>query len=1141
MRNFDYLQELGLTDLHNFCATAEELQVSNPDLSAISARKALEYVVRALYTMKNIEIPERVSLFELVDGEVFREFVGDDRVMMAVHYVRKIGNNGAHGIKVTKRESFFCLLNIYNVVAVILHKLTLLKEVVPFDDSLIPNKVQAPIMTPTAVTVTPQSTIVEAADKAAVDDKTPVAEMPTTISEAETRRLYIDLMLKEAGWEVLETEGAIQPSKACIEVEVEGMPNNEGKGYCDYVLFGSNGLPLAVIEAKKTSASPLKGKHQAELYAECLEKRYGIKPVIYYTNGFATYIIDGLGYPPRRLYAFHTESDLELLIQKRQRHDINDFSVKDNITDRHYQKMAIKSVCEHFNGKHRRGLLVMATGTGKTRVAISLVDVLTRNGWVKNVLFLADRIPLVSQAHKNFVKLLPNMTTSILSEDKDPDTNARITFSTYQTMINYIDTDEKAFSVGRFDLIIIDEAHRSIFGKYSAIFNYFDGLLVGLTATPRDEVDRSTYETFQMEQGIPNYAYELEDAVAEGYLVNYKGFKRGSLILQEGIKYNNLSEEEKDQLEKVWEYEQAKKAIDGDLVVYEPFPKKKAQGGYELDETGSMYKAAEDPSANGYHRDIKTNEIFSYIFNIDTIDHVLQDLMENGLKVQSGERIGKSIIFAYNHRHAEMIVERFYALYPEYASESSEFCALIDNYVTYSKDLIDKFEIRDGNPQIAVSVDMLDTGIDVPDVLNLVFFKIVKSKIKFMQMIGRGTRLSKDIFGPGQDKEFFYIFDWCRNFEYFDKNPDGNKAPAVQSLTEKIFSLRAKIAFHLQHQKYQEDAYAKGLHDEIKAILKEQVALLSDSHISVREKWADVSHFKDDGSWVYLSEVDVNTLSTVIAPMLPRNTLDESAKKFDVLTLLIELSLIDGETNAVKAVRGVQTIAEKLQDKGTLPQVQAKMGTIKEVLTDIAWQNVSLKWLEKVRTDFRDLVKFLMGQDNKWFAVDIEDKISDEGEIEGIMPRMSYKQSVLDFLSQNRDLPVLRKIYGMEQLTSADFAELERILWKELGTKDDYEKFTRGMVCGSNVAIFIRSMVGVDRKNAVRRFSEFISGHELNAEQEEFLMTIISYVCENGDITKEIVVNEAPFDERLTVFTPYMLPLAKYIDTIHAVITPQTA
>lgn len=1132
MRNFDYLKELELNDLHNFCSAAEELQVSNPDLSAISARKALEYIVRALYMMKNIEIPERTSLFELVDGEAFREFIGDDRVMMAVHYVRKVGNNGAHGINVTKKESFFCLLNIYNVVAAILHKLTVIKEIVPFDKTLIPNQPQSSVLTPTTVTVTPQSTIVEAASKEALEDNTPVEEVASDISEAETRKLYIDLMLKEAGWDVLDTEGAIQPSKACIEVEVEGMPNNEGKGYCDYVLFGSNGLPLAVVEAKRTSVSPVKGKHQAELYAECLERRYGVKPVIYYTNGFETYIIDGLGYPPRRLYAFHAENDLELLIQKRQRHDINDFSVKDSITDRHYQKTAIKSVCEHFNTKHRRGLLVMATGTGKTRVAISLVDVLARNGWIKNVLFLADRIPLVSQAHKNFVKLLPHMTTSILSEDKDPDTNARITFSTYQTMINYIDTDEKGFSVGRFDLIIIDEAHRSIFGKYSAIFNYFDSLLVGLTATPRDEVDRSTYETFQMEQGQPNYAYELEDAVAEGYLVNYQGFKRGSLILNEGIKYNNLSEEEKEQLEKVWEYEVTKKAVDGEGGTHYT---------YRVEEPEFGEGMVAEKTQSIYHRDIENKEIFSYIFNIDTIDHVLQDLMENGLKVQSGERIGKTIIFAYNHRHAEMIVERFYALYPEYASEGSEFCALIDNYVTYSKDLIDRFEIRDGNPQIAVSVDMLDTGIDVPDVLNLVFFKIVKSSIKFMQMIGRGTRLSKDIFGTGEDKECFYIFDWCRNFEYFDKNPEGNMVAAVQSLTERIFSLRAKVAFHLQHQKWQEDAYAKGLHDEIKAIMKEQVGELSDSHISVREKWADVSHFKDAESWVYLSEVDVNTLCTEIAPMLPKNTLDEGAKKFDVLVLVVELSLLDGETKSVKAARSIQTIAEVLQGKATLPQVQAKMGTIKEVLSEVAWQNLSLNWLEKVREDLRDLIKFLTGQENKWFKVNIEDEVSDEGEVGGVLPRMSYKQSVVDFLSKNRNLPVLQKIYDMEQLTAEDFAELERILWEELGSKDDYNRFTQGMPCGSNVAIFVRSMVGVDRKNAVRRFSEFISGNELNAEQEDFLMTIISYVCENGDITKEIVVNEAPFDERLTVFTPYMLPLAKYIDTIHAVVIPMTA
>ncbi|MBR6561233.1 MAG: DEAD/DEAH box helicase family protein, partial [Alistipes sp.] len=528
------------------------------------------------------------------------------------------------------------------------------------------------------------------------------------ISEAETRRMYIDLMLREAGWQILDTEGLIQPSKACIEVELQGMPNSHDVGYADYVLFGSNGKPLAVIEAKRTSVSPVKGKHQAELYADCLEQRYGVRPVIYYTNGFQTYVIDGLGYPPRRLYSFHTENDLEWMIQQRGRKDITDFTIKDNITDRHYQKTAIKAVCEHYNTKHRKGLLVMATGTGKTRVAISLVDVLKRNGWVKNVLFLADRTSLVKQAHKNFVKLLPNETTSVLNEGGERDMNAKITFSTYQTMINFIDTDEKPFSVGRFDLIIIDEAHRSIFGKYGAIFNYFDAMLIGLTATPRDEVDKSTYDIFEMEQGSPNYAYELEDAVSDGYLVNYVGFKRGTMILKEGIKYSNLTEEEKTQMERIWEYEKTRKALDGD----------------------------------DYHRDIANNEMFTYIHNLDTIDKVLQDLMENGLKVQSGERIGKTIIFAYRHLHAELIVERFNALYPEYGAG---FCALIDNQVTYARDLIDKFEKRDCEPQIAVSVDMLDTGIDVPDVLNLVFFKPVKSKIKFMQMIGRGTRLSQGV------------------------------------------------------------------------------------------------------------------------------------------------------------------------------------------------------------------------------------------------------------------------------------------------------------------------------------------------------------------------------------------------------------
>lgn len=1143
MRNFDYLKELELTDLHRFCAAAEENQVCNPDISAINARRALEYVVRSLYQMKNIEVPERTSLFELVDGEPFKEFINDDKVMMAVHYVRKVGNLGAHAAEVSKRESFFCLLNIYNVVAAVLLKLKVVESVIPFDRTLIPESLGAPVMVPTKVpAITPESKIVEAADKVAVESNAPVEVLPTDISEADTRRLYIDLMLREAGWQILDTEGLVQPSKACIEVELQGMPNTHEVGYADYVLFGSNGKPLAVVEAKRTSVSPIKGKHQAELYADCLEARYGVRPVIYYTNGFDTRIIDGLGYPPRRLYSFHTEDDLERMIQKRGRKDITDFTINDNITDRYYQKTAIKAVCEHYNTKHRKGLLVMATGTGKTRVAISLVDVLKRNDWVKNVLFLADRTSLVKQAHKNFVKLMPNETTTVLNESGERDMNARITFSTYQTMINFIDTDEKPFSVGRFDLIIIDEAHRSIFGKFGAIFNYFDAMLIGLTATPRDEVDKSTYDIFEMEQGAPNYAYELEDAVSDGYLVPYVGYKRGSMILKEGIKYNNLSEEEKRQMEQIWEYEELYKVFNDfkdskvSKVVSDLKDFKDSK-----DLTGPIEtRAAEEAvpyEKSKYVRDINNNEIFSYIYNIDTIDAVLQDLMENGLKVQSGERIGKSIVFAYNHRHAELIVERFGVLYPEYGAG---FCVLIDNYVTYSQDLIDKFEKRDNEPQIAVSVDMLDTGIDVPDVLNLVFFKPVKSKIKFMQMIGRGTRLSQGLFGA-EDKKEFYIFDWCCNFDYFEKNPNGKESRTTQSLTERLFCLRADIAFHLQHQKFQEDEFAKRLHDDIKALLKEQVTMLSDSHISVRAKWEQVSHFKEEGAWAYISELDTLTLKNDISPLLAKNTQDENAKKFDVLMLVIELSLLDEEAGASRAIQNVQVVAEKLQQKATIPQIQAKMATIKEVLTPVYWENMSLPWLEKVREDIRELTKFLLGDKNQWFIIDIEDVVTYDGTSEGIVTRVTYKQRIMDFLAENRNLPVLNKIYSMEQLTSADVRELEHILWEELGNKEDYDRYTQGMLCGANVAIFIRSIIGVNRKEAIVRFSTFLSGAQLNAEQEEFLTTIISYVCENGDITKDIVVNEAPFDEKLSVFSTYMLPLAKYIDNIHGVVNPEEA
>lgn len=885
------------------------------------------------------------------------------------------------------------------------------------------------------------------------------------------------------------------------------MPNNVGKGYADYVLFGADGKPLAVVEAKRTSKDANVGKHQAELYADCLEKRYHLRPVIYYTNGFEIYCIDGLGYPPRRLFAFHTEKDLELIMQRRNGlrtlHGAS-LQVKDSISDRYYQKRAIKNMCEWFNRRHRRGLLVMATGTGKTRTAISLVDVLQRNNRVKNTLFLADRTSLVNQAARNFSKLLPNSPVTVLSDKTtEIDPNARITFSTYQTMINYVNTDKKPYSIGRFDLIIIDEAHRSVFGKYGDIFRYFDSLLVGLTATPRDQVDKSTYELLHLEGGEPTDYYEYETAIEDGYLVDYTGFIRGSKVVNEGIKYDDLSPEEREQLEAVWEYEQLNK----------------------------------DPDKEWEPRDIREQEIFKYIYNTDTIDKMLQDLMENGLKVQSGEKIGKSIIFAMNSRTAKLIVERFNILYPHCGDK---FCEQIDYSINYSQSLIDKFSVRDSMPQIAVSVDMLDTGIDVPDVLNLVFFKRVRSRIKFMQMIGRGTRLSPDIFGAGEDKERFYIFDWGGNFKYFGENPKERKGIKSVSLTERLFGVRAAIACALQASQYQADDFAKGFHDELKTMLQSDVAKLDDSHISVRNHWPAVSKYRDPEVWRYISEVDVLDLKNEIAPLLPKSMENELAKKFDLLALYVQLGLVDETFESGAQEAQITRIVDALRKQASIPDIKAKMPLLNEVMTPAFWADKTLASIENMRKEIRDLLKYLVGESGRTFTVSIEDDVTDGGEAGSIITTMTYKQKVLDFLAENRDLPVLQKIQNIEKLTSSDIDELERILWQELGTKEDYERYLKRekMTTDIPVAAFIRKVAGLDRQKAIKLFTEFISANTLTAEQEEFINNILNYVCQNGDMAKTVFRENRIFRESLLKYFPNKAAqVAQFVAMLHDAIT----
>lgn len=1099
MTNFDYLREIEpLHDLYTFCQGAETTMESDYDTCALHCRRGLEWLVKAIYTLKHADIGARSSLYELMSGAPFVEFLDDDRLMSAAHYIRKVGNAAAHHGGVKGSQAFFCLLNLYNLVGGTLLKLRVVETLAPFNKDLIPKSSIS--VKPRETVPAPDNDFIKSVPAEAVASKTPVPVV-TEYSEVETRKLFIDLMLQDAGWELVGKDNVPLPGKAGTEIEVHGMPKQD-VGYADYVLYGSDGKPLAVIEAKNTSKDPIIGKHQAELYADCLERQYGIRPVIYYSNGFKTFVIDGLGYPPRQILGFHSQEDLMVIHRSRGRSGITDQNVKEHITDREYQKRAIHSICDHFNKMHRRGLLVMATGSGKTRVAISLCDVLIRNKWAKNILFLADRTALVSQAQKNFAKLLPDQTTSILNDPKDRNVNARITFSTYQTMIGYLDADKKNFSIGRFDLIIIDEAHRSVFGKYTAILDYFDALMVGLTATPRDDVDRSTYELFGLDNE-PNFAYELAEAIDDKYLVNFAVLNRTSKHLREGIKYKSLTDAQKTQLEDIWKYEAAQSGNGSD-----PTP-----------------------------RDIRSSEILKYIYNQKTIDLVLEDLMTTGLTVNGGDTIGKTIIFAHNHEHAVKIVERFQNQYPEFGSD---FCVLIDNQVTKAQDLINSFEVRGKMPQIVVSVDMMDTGIDVPDVLNLVFFKQVRSKIKFWQMIGRGTRKSPDVHGEGLDKQFFNIYDWCGNFDFFDVTPEGAPQEQTNSVTERLFNLRVDMAVALQSAQYQQNPFARALHDDIKKILRNQVRALSDQNITVRRHWEVVDKFRKEESWVCLSEIDALDLKGQIAPIIIRSITDNSALRFDILILNIQLAQVLPDHQASKSMACVTDIVKSLQEKASIQQVKNKISVINEVAHPNFWKGVTLDKLEKVRIELRDLVQFIKGDKKRNFTINIPDIIEYKDAPEHTLPTLTYKERVIDYISNHRNHPVLEKIHSMQQLSPADILALEQICWKELGTKEEYQNYIKrgGMICGDSVAAFIRSIIKIDRTKALELYSKFLNNSPLNPEQEEYVKCVLDYVCSNGDISPAVLYKEEPFSEwdLQSFFTSDTPAFVNYIRSIHDVI-----
>lgn len=1108
--NFDYLKaESKFSRFADVAISAEKLILMDPEASIINCRRAMEFAIKWMYSVDSeLEMPYQDNLQSLMNAEEYREIVGQD-LWKRMDYIRRCGNNVAHSNKKLGRdEAMLCLENLFIYLDFVACCYSDRYEEHSFDKTIITTRIENAKKSREAAETT-KADLVKEQEKSAqkeLDLQKLIAEnaslkeelsarrqeqqstyvpKPLDLSEYKTRKLYIDAMLTDAGW----TEG-----KDWInEVEISGMPNKSEIGFADYVLYDDMHRPLAIIEAKRTCVDVSKGRQQAKLYADLLEQEYKRRPVIFLTNGFETHIIDGQ-YPERKCSVIYSKRDLEKWFNLlTMRTSLKHVTVDKNIAGRYYQEAAVKAVCSSFDEKNRRkALLVMATGSGKTRTVIALCKCLLDAGWVKNILFLADRNSLVTQAKRSFVNMFSeNLSCTNLVEEKD-NYNARCVFSTYQTMMNCIDTvsdsDGKLFTCGHFDLVICDEAHRSIYNKYRDIFSYFDAPLVGLTATPKDEIDKNTYEVFELENGVPTYGYDLAQAVKDGYLVDYVSVESKLKFIEQGIVYNELSEEDREAYEETFE-----------------------------DEHGDLPEA------------IGSSALNTWIFNEDTIKQVLNILMTEGIKIEYGQKLGKTIIFAKSHAHAEKILEVFHKEYPHLP----DYAKVIDNYMTYAQSAIDEFADPKKMPQIAISVDMLDTGIDVPEVLNLVFFKKVMSKAKFWQMIGRGTRLCPELL-DGEDKKKFYIFDFCGNFEFFRMNK-GKATANMIALQGAIFNLKFEISYKLQNIEYQIErliAYRNALVKQ----MAEKVQELPRDNFAVRQHLKYVALYSSEENYNALTYEDTLIVREEVAPLILPDGDEASAVRFDALMYGIELAYLVGKkytrarSDLHKKVAGIASVAN-------IPEIQAQSEFINMILHTDYVDTAGINEFEKLRERLRNLMKYLPHSNVRYdtnFADELLSIEWNESELENDELK-NYKAKAEYYIRQHQDNIAIAKLKTNQPLTAADIATLEEALWQEVGTKQDYEQEYGSKPLGE----FVREIVGLDMNAAKEAFSEYLTNTSLDDRQIYFVNQIVEYIVHNGILKDFSILQESPFTDRgsvVEVFTDMTvwMGIRKVIDTINA-------
>jgi len=1082
-QNFEFLRP-GRDNLADLAAFAEHYAHADPASSLIKQRSFVEQVVATIYERYHLRPPFTDNLNDLMNAEPFRQSV-PEVVQSKLHTVRKAGNHAAHPRRpITSQLSLDCLAQLFDIarwfhVQIDSAPRSAAPEyVVPAPEPPHSAKTKEALEKLRLAEAKYASILARLEDetKKRLDAERTATEHATELEklkeegqqvatslqfdEETTRRRFIDQALIAAGWNVgangANTEQVRQEVRLCT------MPTPSGEGFADYVLYGDDGKPLAVIEAKKTAKDARIGGEQARIYAACLEKETGVRPVIFFTNGIDIFLWDDAqGYPYRKVYGFYSKDSLEYLTyQRANKRALALVEPNLAIANRMYQLEAVKRVCERLSGNFRKALIVQATGTGKTRVAISLCDVLMRAGWVKRILFLCDRRELRKQADRVFKEFMPGEPRVVVDSSTANDRDKRIYLATYPAMMSCFED----FDVGFFDLIIADESHRSIYKKFRSLFQYFDALQIGLTATPVRFIERNTYDLFACEDGDPTSHFSFEDAIHSRppFLVPFRVMAVSTTFSRGGFRYADMTDEQRSELED------------------------------------------QDPQAQQVDYDPEDQD--KHFFNRDTTRAIWHSLMEDGIRESTGSHVGKTIVFARSHLHAVYLSEVFSEMYPQYGSA---FCRVIDNQEPRAEQLIDDFKNPDSELAIAISVDMLDTGIDVPEVVNLVFAKPVKSYVKFWQMIGRGTRLRKDLFGPGRDKAEFLIFDHWRNFWFFDERYREKQPSPQKSLLQHLFESRIELA-QVAIDKMEQDTF-----EAAAALLLGDVRAVRDTGaIDVKDRWRELEQLADGDRIHQFSAATQADLLSIVAPLQHLRSIrgDEDAYRFDLLITRLQIQLAKGGPSAprVHDLRARVEAAVELLAKNQNP-VKARADAINQVRNRDFWVAVEVHHLEGLRRELRGIMKYQQLPLATRVAPQIFD-VTDDGLVaEEYIPRLEgldlveYKRRVESVLQEHfAENPTLQRIRAGESVREEELEELARLVL-EVDDKANvkhlvgHDPDTRR----SLLAVF-RSLVGLDAQAVERAFLAFVHQHpRLSSQQLRFLQVLQNHIAQNGGIEVE--------------------------------------